>query len=304
MSVSGIISNISRGSLHDGSGVRTVVYFKGCPMRCKWCHNPETFTKRCDIVFAVGKCIGCGDCVRICPECHVVSDGKLTFVREKCTGCGRCADACVSGALSLCGEKRTSEEVFSQILKDSHYFTQSGGGVTLSGGECLAQPDFAADILEKCRKNSINTAIESAFYVPFTNIERVLPFTDHVFADIKHHDADIHRQYTGASNELITDNIKKVSEIHPNITLRIPLIPGVNDSEADMAGFGKVIRQFGSGIKGVELLRYNYLASAKYGNLGLEYVPFGSSSQSDRHLEMLKTALEQCTDGKFKVFYV
>ncbi|MBQ8551313.1 MAG: glycyl-radical enzyme activating protein [Clostridia bacterium] len=302
MSVSGVISNISRGSLHDGVGVRTVVYFKGCPMRCKWCHNPETFEKRCDIMFAAEKCIGCGECARVCPECHVIVDGVLKFRREGCAGCGRCADACMAGALSVCGERYTAEEIFAKVMKDSHYYRESGGGVTLSGGECLTQADFAVAILEKCRSEGINTAIESAFCVPFANVQKVLPYTDHIFADLKHHDAELHKRYTGVSNDLIIDNLRKVSQLHKSMTVRIPLIPGVNDSIGDMSGFAGIIRTFGDGIKDVELLRYNYLAGAKYENFGLEYVSFSERAQSDTQTNALTAALNRALDGKCTAF--
>ena len=149
MPLMGRISNISRGSLHDGDGIRTVVYFKGCPMRCMWCHNPETFSSAMNVMYFSRKCIACGECIKICPDCLSVEDDELIFNRDKCTNCGKCAEVCPTGALSLCGETKTVDDLFEIVAKDLHYYKQSGGGVTLSGGECLMKADFSAAILKK-----------------------------------------------------------------------------------------------------------------------------------------------------------
>ncbi len=181
MSVTPRISNISRTSLHDGPGIRTVVYFKGCTLRCKWCHNPETFSALPEILYASVKCIHCGKCVEQCPEHHKISGNDMLFLREGCTACGRCAAGCPSMALSLCGEEKTADELFAEIQKDAHYYAVSGGGVTFSGGECLLYPEYLAQVARKCKENRIDTAVESAFCVPWENVMRVLPFVDLFF---------------------------------------------------------------------------------------------------------------------------
>ena len=292
MFITADISNISRGSLHDGEGVRTVVYFKGCGMRCRWCHNPETFRNEKEILFNPQKCIRCGECIDVCPEHHRIVQGESEFLRDGCTKCGKCAELCPNGALWVCGEKMTVEQVYDEIVKDRHYYEESGGGITLSGGECLLQADFAAELLKRCKKENINTAIESAFFVPYEKVKKVLPYLDFVYADLKIPDSAKHKKYTGQGNELIIENIRRLSNEFDNIVIRIPLIPGVNDSVEDMEKFSEIIRSFGSGIKGVELLRYNYLAESKYASLGMRYESFGKEAQSEEQITKLYKKLK------------
>ena len=287
MSVTGNITAISRGSLHDGKGIRTVVYLKGCGLRCKWCHNPETFSMEKDIIFNPQKCIHCGRCIDICHKNHIVENDDVVFRRDGCIKCGKCADVCPSGALSVSGKNMTVDEVYHEIVKDIHYYTETGGGVTLSGGECLLQADFAGELLKKCKENGINTLIESAFYVPYENVKKVLPYVDCVYADLKIPEPDKHKEYTGHGNELIIENIRKLSFEFDNIFIRIPLIPGVNDGMDDMKKFKDIISTFGTGIKGVELLKYNYLAESKYNSLGKVYNSFGTTTQTDKDVEIL-----------------
>ena len=291
MSVTGNISGISRGSLHDGKGIRTVVYFKGCGLRCKWCHNPETFSMENDIMFMRQKCIHCGRCISVCPQNHIIENDDVVFLRDGCLKCGKCADVCPGGAISVSGKKMTLDEVFGEILKDIHYYEETGGGITLSGGECLLQADFVSELLKKCKERKINTLIESAFYVPYENVKKVIPYVDCFYADLKIPESDKHREYTGQGNEMIIENIRKLSFEFDNIIIRIPLIPGVNDTAEDMKKFKEIIATFGPGIKGVELLKYNYLASSKYESLGKEYHGFGTTAQTDQDVEFLYNQL-------------
>lgn len=295
MSVSVPITNIARGSLHDGPGVRTVVYFKGCGLKCKWCHNPETLSAKKQILYAPSKCIHCGRCVELCPEHHIIQGKDMLFLRDGCTACGKCVEACPSLALNMCGEEKTVDELFEEIKKDSHYYISSGGGVTFSGGECLLRSQFIAEIAQQCKDNKIHTAVESAFFVPWENVEKVLPFIDLFFADLKIPAPEKHLEFTGKDNTLIIENIKKLSKKHNNIILRIPVIPGVNDSDEDMNGFAEIIKTFGKGIKGIELLKYNNLAESKYIIAGKEYVKFADVSQADDEMKTLSSALtEKC----------
>jgi len=295
MSVKAPISNISKCSLHDGPGVRTVIYLKGCDLRCRWCHNPETISFKKQILFSESKCIGCGRCVEICPTHHKVSGNSLIFLRDGCKGCGKCAEKCPALALSVCGDVREASEVFEDIKKDVHYYTASGGGVTFSGGECLLHPEFVREVAGLCKENGIHTAIESAMHVPFKNVEAVLPLIDLFYVDLKIPSPEKHLEYTGRDNALIIDNIRRLSYLSDNVILRIPVIPGVNDSDNDTRGFAEIIKSFGSGIKSVELLKYNNLAEGKYLASGQSYVSFADSPQSNGKMEALRYSLsEKC----------
>jgi len=302
MSVSACITNIARGSLHDGPGVRTVVYFKGCGLSCKWCHNPETLSPQKQILYIKSKCIHCGKCVELCPECHKIQGSDMLFLRENCTACGKCSDACPSLALSLCGEEKTVTELFEEIKKDQHYYTASGGGVTFSGGECLLHSQFVKEIAKMCKDKDIHTTVESAFFVPWKNVEEVLPFTDLFFADLKIPDPEKHRKFTGQDNKLIIENITKLSNIHSNIILRIPVIPGVNDSDDDIDAFAQIIKTFGKGIKEIELLKYNNLAESKYDIAGKEYTGFAEKTQTNEEMQKRCSAFkEKCSKNCYFV---
>ena len=293
MYVKAPVSNISRGSLHDGPGVRTVVYFKGCGLNCKWCHNPETLFAHKQILYMPAKCIHCGKCIEICPEHHKIQGNEMIYVRQGCISCGACAEGCPSLALAFCGEDMTVEELFEEIQKDSHYFNLSNGGVTFSGGECLLYSEFIAHIAKKCRENNIDTAVESAFFVPWENVEKVSPFINLFFADLKIPNSEKHREFTGQDNRLIIDNITRLSKMHNNIILRIPIIPGVNDSDDDIEAFAQVIKTFGKGIKEIELLKYNNLSESKYNSIGKEYIKFADDSQTNDEMKKLCSSLEE-----------
>ncbi|MBQ9967396.1 MAG: glycyl-radical enzyme activating protein [Oscillospiraceae bacterium] len=292
MSVSAKISNIARGSLHDGPGIRTVVYFKGCGLRCRWCHNPETFSQKREILFSPTKCIFCGACSAVCPEHHTAGENAVTFLRDGCTACGRCADVCPTLALSLCGEDMDMDTVFAAIEKDRTYYTASHGGVTFSGGECLLQAEAVADIACRCRTLGISTAVETALFVPWENIEQVLPYIDLFYADLKIANSEKHRQYTGQDNALILENLRCLSLAHSNIIVRIPIIPGVNDTADDLEGFARILRSLGPGIRQVELLKYNILGASKYDAIGKTWVRFSDTIQSDEEMHALCITLE------------
>lgn len=293
MSVTARISNISRGSLHDGPGVRTVIYFKGCALRCRWCHNPETLSSKKEILFTPSKCIQCGLCAQLCPEHHIRAEDGVCFVRDGCTACGRCADACPALALNLCGEDTDTDELMSTIKKDLSYYTASGGGVTFSGGECLLQWEAVKALAASCHALNIHTTVESALFVPWHNIEQVLDHIDLFYADLKLADPEHHRRFTGQDNRLILENLQLLSRNHHNITVRIPLIPGVNDSTEELTAMGQIIRQLGSGIKNVELLKYNVLGASKYPAVGLEYTAFAPAAQSDEEMKKACGLLEK-----------
>lgn len=298
-----LICNIARCSLHDGEGVRTVVYLKGCNLRCLWCHNPEGIRPEKEILLYPSRCIKCGRCAELCPEHHMISGGEPVFIRDGlCVKCGRCADACPNGALLLCGEERTEKELLTEILKDKPYYDNSGGGVTFSGGECLLYPEFLAHTLSLCRKASVDTAVETALCVPWENIEKVMPFTDAFIVDIKHADNDKHRVLTGRGNGLILENLCRLSQLHNNICIRVPLIPTVNDDDENLCNTALIINSLGCGVKKVELLKYNNMAAGKYEALGLTAKIFAAMPQSEEEIRqkrrffraLLREGIELC----------
>lgn len=300
MPVTALISHISRGSFHDGTGIRTVVYFMGCGLRCKWCHNPETFKTEQVVMHMPVKCIHCGACVEVCPEHHVIKGNDLEFLRDGCVLCGRCTDACPTGALSLCGKQMTVNDVLAVIRKDKHYYDESGGGVTLSGGECLLHSEFCANLLKNCHEEGIHTTIESALYVPWEAVQAALPYLDHLFADMKLPDGERHKAWTGQDNTLILSNLSRIIELGNPVTVRIPLIPTVNDSLDDMDAFAALMADVG--VTDVELLRYNYLAEGKYDSVGETYTSFGKAAQSDEVMAVLAERLKQ-RNPKLQVMY-
>ncbi len=291
--VSGIVSDISRGSLHDGPGVRTVVYLKGCGLRCRWCHNPETFSGTPELLFAPVRCIGCRRCLEVCPEHHLEQDGRHVYLREGCRACGRCAEACPAGALRVSGERMTATRVFAAVDRDAPFYRRSGGGVTVSGGECLLQPEFTATILSMCRDAGIDTAIETALFVPWESVETVLPFLCRVYADLKLPDDARHREYTGQDGAGIRENLGRLCRIGIPVTVRIPLIPGVNDGAADLRGFAGILEALGEGLREVELLKYNPLAGSKYEMTGREHVSFGLPQRNEEMETLAETLREE-----------
>ena len=301
MSVTASISNISRCSVHDGPGVRTVVYFSGCALHCQWCHNPEAIAFTDELLYAQTKCIHCGRCVQICPEHHVIVGNEMVVLRDGCKTCGQCIEECPSGALTLSQKQWSVAELLKEVLKEKHYFLQNGG-VTLSGGECLIQADFCTEFLRECKNEGIHTAIETALFVPWKNIEAVIPYCDFIFADFKIPDALKHKTYTGQDNDLILANLRKLTTLRKHaVTLRIPLIPGVNDSESDILGFVHQSKEIAENLRGIEVLRYNNLGKSKYLVAGKTFTDFGAP-QSVEELTAFCSKLENELESKTQVY--
>ncbi len=252
--MNGIIFDIQRFSVYDGRGIRTNVFFKGCNLRCKWCHNPESQKKEPQLMFNKAKCTGCGECTKICGN---------TFT-ENCTACGKCAAVCKYGARKIAGKEYSVDEVFNIVVRDKAFYETSGGGVTLSGGEPLLQIDFVAELLKKCKENGISTAVETAANVPWEYFERVLPYLDEVLCDIKCIDESRHRELTGVSNKQILANAEKLKASGKEVIFRMPVIPGLNDCEAEKA------REFTKGFA-LELLAYHETGKSKYEQLNMDY---------------------------------
>jgi pyruvate formate lyase activating enzyme len=265
------IFHIQRMSIHDGPGIRTNVFFKGCNLRCFWCHNPESWQIRPEIQFFKAKCIGCGSCLSVCPlGLHDKSpEGQHIFQRESCTACGKCAAVCPSGSLVLTGQMMTIDEITAVVKRDIPFYKQAGGGVTLSGGEPLLQYSFVQKLLRRLHNEHINTAIESALCVPPENLETVKEDTDFFLVDIKVVDEKKHREFTGISNTQILSNLRWLDSHNGNFCLRIPLISGVNDDDDTMRQIARLTKEL-KNTKYVEFMPYHKLGESKYTTLGLE----------------------------------
>jgi len=242
-----IISNIQRFCMHDGPGVRTTVFFKGCPLSCEWCHNPETQSYQKELLFYEKKCIGCGSC-KACDK-------------EPCIICGECVKNCPTEAREIVGYAYTVQEVYDQIQKDVAFYGEKGG-VTFSGGECMTQIEPLAELLKMCKKSGIHTAVDTAGYVPFENFEKVLPHTDLFLYDVKLFNPEKHKKYTGVSNKLILENLKRLFSVGVKIWVRIPIIPSVNDNVDEMKKIKKFLDECGHFEK-IELLPYHPMGESK-----------------------------------------
>ena len=255
------IFDIQRNSFVDGPGIRTTVFFKGCNLKCAWCHNPESQSPKPQMMFYRDKCTGCGKCKEICPT------------PDNCILCGKCTFYCPADARKVCGKEYTVDEVFSEIIKDKSYYENSGGGVTFSGGECMLQIDFLLEIMIKCKENGIHTAVDTAGYTPFESFEKILPYTDLFLYDIKCFDNEKHKKYVGVENELILENLKKLFQANAKIWIRIPVIADINDSTEEMQCIKKFLFASGKPEK-IELLPYHIMGENKYAAIGRDVQRF------------------------------
>ncbi len=267
----GMISDIQKFSLHDGPGIRTTVFLKGCNMKCVWCHNPEAISFSPQIAEYPAKCIHCESCLQACTQSAMQrKEEHVTINRELCNLCGDCVEVCPSGAITLIGTNRDCNDVFAEIAADIPYYRNSGGGITISGGEPLMQVDFCTELLRLCRKAGFDTAIETNLSLPYERIERVLPWTKRIFFDLKIMDDTAHIKYTGVSNQTVLENSKKLDQEGIPFVVRTPLIPGITDSEENIFAIASWLRTFNN-LSYYELLNYNPLAAAKYEAIGIEY---------------------------------
>ena len=263
-----LITDIQRFSLNDGPGIRTTVFFKGCNMRCAWCHNPETLSMTPELMFYPSKCIGCGKCFGACPVgAHRMENGEHIIDRKLCESCGQCTEVCYAEALVMSGKEMTIDEILSEVRQDKAYYETSGGGVTLSGGEVLCHVEFAAELAEACHREGISVAIETNLSMPYEHIKPLLDKVDVIMADLKILDDELHQKYTGLSNQTTIENIQRIREI-PMI-IRTPLIHGVTATEENLRGIAKLLRGKENLIY-YQLLNFNPLGASKYQGLDAE----------------------------------
>jgi pyruvate formate lyase activating enzyme len=281
--ITGLVLNIQHFSTHDGPGIRTNVFLKGCSLRCKWCSNPESISLKPELGYNPSKCIGekqCGLCLKdVCPELAIYvvgsgekSDDKIKINWDLCTNCSKCVPVCPTLALYMFGQEMTVKQVLDEVEQDSSFYHESGGGITLSGGECLLQADFSGALLEEAHNRGINTAIETAFNVPWSFVEKVLPHVDVVLHDHKVTNSEKHQKWTGVSNKRIKENQERAYKTWPDKTFiaRTPVIPGVNDDEEHIRAVLDFIKPY-KNVSDYELLPYMRFGESKYGFLGKVY---------------------------------
>ena len=287
----GLIFDIDRYAIHYGPGIRLLVFMKGCPLRCPWCCNPESQSFSREVAFFPARCIGCGACVESCPEKAMrMEAGRLFVDWQRCRDCGKCIERCFTDAKKLFGRLQSVEEIFEEVKKSLVFFKNSGGGVTVGGGEVTAQGGFVRDLLRRCKAEQVHTAIETCGHCSWQILAGILEFTDLVFYDIKHMDPKKHKESTGVSNRRILGNLVKVSREPVELIVRIPVIPGFNDDEANLRSAAEFIaeRLDLSHFKWVELLPYHKLGTFKYDRLGKEYALKSVEVPGNEAIESLK----------------
>lgn len=267
------IFNIQKFSIHDGPGIRTTVFFKGCPLQCIWCHNPESQNSGKEILYDKNKCTLCGSCIKICQNNAIeLKDNDLETNMDKCTFCSDCTVCCINSARQIAGKEYTVDEVMKEVLKDRVFYKNSKGGVTLSGGEPLIYAAFVEELLMELKKENIHTAVDTCGAVDFKVLERISKYTDLFLYDIKSMDEEKHILYTGVSNKNIINNLINLSKIHNNINLRLPIIEGINADENHIFEILKLIKN--TNIKKINLLPYHDIAMHKYEKLGRKYYEY------------------------------
>lgn len=296
--MTGYVSNIQKFSVNDGYGIRTIVFLLGCTLHCKWCQNPETLISKPALMFTADRCKGCNRCREVCPTGgpQITESGALAIDRSQCINCFQCVEACPYEAIKLSGSEMTVDQVLKEVMKDKVFYKNTGGGLTVSGGEPLMQIGFTAELLKRVKQEGIGTCIETAGNVPWKNFEKVLPYTDLFLYDVKFDDAGLHREWTGCDNSLIQENLEKLVMTDKEIIVRIPLIPDVNDGQE----FKRIIDRIAEmkRIKEIHILPFHQLGSSKYNQMGMEYTMGDCREDND---EMVRECERYAIEKGFRV---
>ncbi len=289
----GFVFDVKRYAIHDGPGIRTTVFLKGCPLRCRWCQNPESWDQGPEHSFRAGRCVACGRCLDACDRGAILrTDDRLTTDLARCVFCGACVAACPSGAREIVGRQAAVAEIVAQVERDVVFYEESGGGVTFSGGEPLVQPAFLAELLRECWAREIHTALDTTCYAPWGVIESVRGDVDLWLCDLKHLDPAEHERLTGVSNQGILDNIRRLARLGAEIVIRVPILPGLNDDDRNIARTGEFAASLDRAV-GVDILPYNSLVRAKVARLTRGYELLQVERPSDDRLRAIGERLEQ-----------
>lgn len=282
------VLDIQRNSVHDGPGLRTTVFLKGCPLTCNWCHNPESQEMDRELSYRSHQCVGCGKCVLVCKQgVHEIKDNQHTVERSKCIQCGACVKACPAQALSISGEEKSIDDVFEVIDKDRTFYEMSGGGVTISGGEPLVHKDYVQELLEKCMFEGIHTCIETSGHVGRKNIEAILPYVDLFLYDCKVSNEGSAKKYIGGSLSIIEENLTFILEKGKSVVLRCPIIPTVNDDIEHFKFVAKYAKEWDNIVK-VELLPYHNFGVVKGKNVDILQEEYGMPTEEDKNAWLAK----------------
>lgn len=288
----GMIFDIKKYAIHDGPGIRTTVFFKGCPLHCWWCQNPEGQDPKPELLYKKSRCIDCGECAKNCPqEAISLVAPHVSINREDCVLCDNCSRVCQSDALSIAGRQMSVKEILEEIEKDMTFFNESGGGVTFSGGEPLLQHDFLNALLVECKERDIHTIVQTCGFAPYEIVDRVRDKVDLFLYDIKIMDDRKHRKYTDASNGQILENLKKLAENGSSIVISFPIIPSINDDDKNVTRIAQFIQPLPN-IKHVNLLPYHRAGIEKYKNLGKPYKLDRVQPPSDQRVKSIKEKIE------------
>ena len=278
--VRGCVFNVQRFCVHDGPGIRTTVFFKGCPLNCLWCHNPESKDPAPEIAYRAAQCIGCGACIKACPQgCHTLTESGHVYERTNCTRCGACARVC-PGVLEIVGREINASEVLAEVLRDRRFYENSGGGLTLSGGEPAVQLPFALALLERAKENGVCTCVETCGYVPQAHMKSLAAYTDLFLYDCKETDPALHERFTGVAPDIILQNLRLLDGLGKRIILRVPIIPGFNDRPDHFRRVAEMVNGL-LNVQEIQLMPYHPLGHAKYESLGRQY-PLSELSFPDK----------------------
>jgi len=290
---SGIVFDVKRYAIHDGPGIRTTVFLKGCPLKCWWCHNPEGLSAEQELVYHQNRCILCGACIKVCPQHAVVAqDDAIVTEASACDLCRECVEVCAAESREIVGRTMSTEEVMTEVLKDMPFYQESGGGATFSGGEPLMQPEFLFSLLEACRRLDLHTAVDTTGHAGTQLLLKAAEKADLLLYDLKHMNPAIHQKYTGVSNEVILDNLKSLDAGEAKICIRFPLIPGINDDKSNVRATGAFLQQR-SKVECVDILPFHGNLSGKYRRLGRDYRLENRTAPDAAHIHRIAEMLAE-----------